>query len=153
MIWGCGTGGTLSGVGRFLKERRRDVRVVVSDPGGSALASYVTTGEVKAEGSSIIEGVGIGRVTKCFDREVVDEAFRVGDQEAIDDTYRLLREEGLHVGASSGLSVAGAIRWARENPSAKRIVVNLCDVGSRYASRIFDPDWLAAQGLRIPDAP
>ena len=114
IVMGSGTGGTISGVGRFLKERNPKVRMIVSDPGGSAIYSYVKEGKAEAEGSSIVEGVGIGRITDCFDREVIDDALRIGDQEAVNEAYRLLWDEGLFVGASAGLSVAGAVRWARQ---------------------------------------
>jgi cysteine synthase A len=153
VVMGCGTGGTLSGVGRFLKERRRDIQVIVSDPGGSVLYSHVKEGGTLAPGASMIEGVGIGRITRCFDASVVDDAVRVGDQEAVDEAYRLLREEGLFVGASAGLSVAGALQWARREGQGKLIVCNLCDTGSRYISRLYDRGWLQRQGLQAPASP
>ncbi len=153
VVMGCGTGGTLSGVGRFLKERRRDIQVVVADPLGSVLYSHVKEGGTDAPGSSIIEGVGIGRVTRCFDASVVDDAVRVGDQEAVDEAYHLLWDEGLFVGASAGLSVAGALQWARGAGRGKTIVCNLCDTGSRSVSRLYNPAWLAEQGLCPPRRP
>lgn len=151
VVMGSGTGGTISGVGRFLKERNPAIKVIVSDPPGSAIYSYVKTGEVVAEGSSIAEGVGISRVTKNFDRSVVDDAILVPDQESVNEVYRLLRDEGLFVGGSAGLSVAGALRYAREEGCGRTIVCNLCDGGSRYASSLFDPNWLRSKGLVPPE--
>lgn len=152
LVCGAGTGGTISGAGRFLKERDEGVDIVLSDPGGSALFSYVKHGRLEAEGSSVIEGVGISRKTECFDDTVVDEALQIGDQAALDETYRLLWEAGLHCGASAGLSVAGAIRWGRERGGGT-IVCVLCDLGSRYSSTIFDPEWLVSQDLEPPRRP
>ena len=151
VVFGSGTGGTISGVGRFLKERNPGVRVVVADPGGSAIHAWVKEGKLEAPGSSIIEGVGIARITKCFDREVVDDALQITDQEAVNETYRLLWDEGLLVGSSAGLSVAGAVRWAQGEGRGKVIVCALCDTGTRYLSRLFNPDWLAAQNLTRPE--
>ena len=150
VVMGSGTGGTVTGVGRFLKERNSRIKIVVSDPGGSAITSYVKEGKIEAPGSSIVEGVGIGRITKCFDREVIDEALRITDQEAVNEAYRLMWDEGLFVGASAGLSLAGAIRWAREEGRGTTIVCNLCDTGSRYASRLYNPAWLAEKGIELP---
>ena len=150
VVLGSGTGGTISGVGRFLKERGPGIRIVAADPGGSAIFAYVKEGRIEAPGSSLIEGVGIARVTRCFDRSVVDDALRISDQEAVDETYRLLWDEGLLVGSSAGLSVAGALRWARDAGPDQVIVCVLCDTGTRYLSRLFNPGWLAAQGLRPP---
>ena len=150
VVMGSGTGGTISGVGRFLKERRPGVKIVAADPGGSAIYSYIKEGRIEAPGSSIVEGVGIGRITKCFDRSVVDDALQVSDQEAVNETYRLMWDEGLFVGASAGLSLAGAIRWAREQGRGQTIVCNLCDGGSRYVSRLYNPEWLREKELEVP---
>ncbi|MFQ5668952.1 MAG: cysteine synthase A [Acidobacteriota bacterium] len=152
VVMGCGTGGTLTGVGRFLKERRSGIEMVVSDPGGSVLYSFVKENRMEAPGSSIVEGVGIGRVTRCFDRQVVDDVLRISDREAVGASFALLREEGLFVGPSSGLSVAGAIRWAQGRGRGKTIVCNLCDTGSRYLSTVYNAGWLKAKGL-TPGAP
>ncbi|GAB4374460.1 MAG: cysteine synthase A [Acidobacteriota bacterium] len=151
VVMGAGTGGTISGVGRFLKERRADVSVVLADPEGSVYRPWVESGEPRAEGCSILEGVGIGRVPGCFDRDVIDDALTVPDQDAVDEVYRLLWDEGLFVGGSSGLSVAAAVRWARDAGRGRRIVCNLCDSGARYRSTLFDADWLARHGLRRPE--
>lgn len=151
VVMGAGTGGTISGVGRFLKERKPAVKIIVSDPPGSAIHSYVRTGEVVAEGSSFVEGVGISRVTRNFDRSVVDDAIAVPDQESVDEAYRLLRDEGLFVGGSAGLSVAGALRYARGEGRGKTIVCNLCDGGSRYVGSLYDPNWLSKNGLVPPE--
>jgi cysteine synthase A len=150
VVLGSGTGGTISGVGRFLKERRKDIRVILSDAGGSVLYNTIKHGRVEAEGSSIIEGVGIARITRCFDRSVVDDALRISDQEAVDEAWRLLREEGLLVGASAGLSVAGALHYARGEGRGKVIVCFLCETGARSQTRLFDPAWLREQRLDPP---
>jgi len=150
VIMGSGTGGTISGVGRFLKERNPQVRVVVADPPGSALRNFVKTGRAEAEGSSIVEGVGITRIPANFDREVIDDAIAVPDQESVDEAYRLLWEEGLYVGGSTGLSLAGAVRYARGEGRGKTLVCNLCDGGLRYSTNLYDADWLQRQGLRAP---
>lgn len=151
VVLGAGTGGTMTGIGRFLKERRSDVEILCSDPAGSAYRAWVEDHEVRAEGDSILEGVGIGKIPSCFDRDVCDGAMTIEDQEAIDEVYRLLRDEGLFVGGSAGLSVAGAVRYARGAGRGKTIVCNLCDTGSRYLSNIFQPEWLALRGLQTPE--
>ncbi|MFQ5768178.1 MAG: cysteine synthase A [Acidobacteriota bacterium] len=150
VVMGSGTGGTLTGVGRFLKERNKGIKIILADGPGSVLYSYIKEGQPRSEGSSIVEGVGVGRVTDCFDRSVVDDALMIPDQEAVNEAYRLLWDEGLLVGASAGLSVAGAVAWARNEGKGKVIVCNLCDSGSRYMSRLFSPEWLSGQGLTVP---
>lgn len=146
-----GTGGTLAGVARYLKERRQSVRAVLADPAGSALYNYVRHGEPAAsEGNSISEGIGSSRVTANLEGTPIDDAMMVPDQEAVPMVYRLLREEGLFVGSSTGVNVAAAVRVARQLGPGHRIVTVLCDGGGRYYSRLFNAEWLAEKGL-TPD--
>jgi cysteine synthase A len=142
-----GTGGTLAGTARFLKERNPQVRMVLADPHGSALHSWVTTGKLAAEGSSITEGIGTTRITANLEGTPIDDAVRVGDPEAVRMVYRLLREEGLYVGGSSGINVAAAVETARKLGPGHTIVTLLCDRGSLYFKRLFNPEWLREKGL------
>lgn len=145
-----GSGGTLGGVSRGLKDRRDSIRIALADPFGSALYSYYTTGELKAEGSSITEGIGQGRITKNLEDAPIDTAFRISDEEALNVVFYLTREEGLCVGASSGVNVAGAVRLARELGPGHTIVTMLCDSGTRYQSRLFNPGFLESKSLPVP---
>jgi cysteine synthase A len=143
-----GTGGTIGGVSRYLKEQRPSVRVVLADPQGSALYRWIKFGELKAEGpGSITEGIGIGRITANFQDSPIDDALHIPDAEAVATVYRLLREDGLFVGSASGVNVAGAIRVARELGPGHIIATILCDSGTKYQSRLFNPQWLASKGL------
>jgi cysteine synthase A len=142
-----GTGGTLAGTARYLKEKNPKVRIVLADPQGSALYSWVHTGELKAEGSSITEGIGTTRITANFEGTPVDDSVRVGDPEAVRMVYRLLREEGLFVGGSTGINVCGAVETARKLGPGHTIVTLLCDRGSLYFKRLFNADWLREKGL------
>ena len=142
-----GTGGTLAGTARFLKEQKPAVRIVLADPVGSALYSWVKTGELKAEGSSITEGIGTTRITANFEGTPVDDAVQVDDQSAVSMVYRLLREEGLYVGGSTGINVVAAVEVARSLGPGHTIVTLLCDRGSLYFQRLFNPDWLREKGL------
>ena len=142
-----GTGGTLAGTARFLKEKDPRVRIVLADPHGSALHSWVTTGELKSEGSSITEGIGTTRITANLEGTPVDSAERIGDLEAVRMVYRLLREEGLFVGGSTGINVAAAVATARKLGPGHRVVTLLCDRGSLYFKRLFNPAWLRGKGL------
>ena len=143
-----GTGGTLSGVARFLKERRTTIRTVLADCMGSALYSFVKTGEaVMSEGPSITEGIGNSRVTDNFDGAPVDDAVQVTDQQMITLVYRLLREEGWFFGSSTGINLYAAAQVARDMGPGHVIVTMLCDGGAKYQSRLFDRAWLAEQGL------
>jgi cysteine synthase A len=147
-VTAAGTGGTLAGVSGFLKSQRPAVLTVLADPQGSSLFRYVTQGELKAYGpGSITEGIGIGRVTANFAGAPVDDAVSVSDAEAVYYVYRLLREEGLWLGASSGVNVAGAVRVARRLGPGHTIVTILCDTGAKYRPRLFDRGWLAQRGL------
>ncbi|MGH9870797.1 MAG: cysteine synthase A [Candidatus Polarisedimenticolia bacterium] len=147
LVTGMGTSGTLCGAGRYLKERNPAIKVVCSDPMGSIYFNLMTMGEAKAEGSSILEGVGIGRRPGIFDPRVLDGILRVTDAEALDAMWRIIRKEGLFVGGSAGLSVAGALKLAPTLPPGSTLVTVLCDSGRNSMSKVFNPEWLRAQGL------
>ncbi|WP_036281587.1 cysteine synthase A [Methylocystis sp. ATCC 49242] len=149
-ICACGTGGTLAGVGMALKERNPNIRIGLADPHGAALYSYYTTGELKAEGSSITEGIGQGRITANLEGAPIDVAYRIPDAEALDIVFALAQDEGLLLGGSSGINVAGAMRLARELGPGHTIVTILCDGGARYASKLFNPEFLRSQQLPTP---
>jgi cysteine synthase A len=146
-----GTGGTLAGVAIALRERKPDVAIAIADVPGAALYSYYTTGELKAEGSSITEGIGQGRVTANLEGLEVDEAFFIEDQESLEITLSLIRDEGLNVGLSTGVNVAGAIRLAKKLGPGKTIVTVLCDPATRYQSRLFNAEFLRSKGLVPPN--
>lgn len=146
-VCATGTGGTLAGVARFLKERNPAVKTVLADPHGSGLYSFVKTGEIKIEGNSITEGIGSSRVTANLEGTPIDDAVRVDDRRCVTMVYRLLREEGLFVGGSTGINVAAAASLARSMGPGHIIVTLLCDRGDLYATRLFNPDWLAERGL------
>jgi len=146
-----GTGGTLGGVSDGLKLKRKDIKIALADPMGAALYSYFKTGELKASGNSITEGIGQGRVTKNIEGAVVDEAFQIPDDEALKIIFGLTKNEGLCLGGSSGINVAAAIRLAKQMGPGKTIVTILADHGSRYQSKLFNPKFLAEKGLPIPD--
>lgn len=146
-----GTGGTLAGTARALKERNPGIVVGLADPEGAAMYSYFKTGELASEGSSITEGIGQGRVTGNVAEAKVDAPFRIPDGEALPVVFRLLKEEGLCLGGSSGINVAGAIRLARELGPGHTVVTILCDGGQRYASKLFNPAFLREKGLPVPD--
>ena len=145
-----GTGGTLAGVGQFLKEQNRDVVIAAADPVGAAMYHYFKHGELKSEGSSITEGIGQGRVTKNIDGAPVDDAYRIPDEEALPIIFDLLKEEGLCLGGSSGINVAGAIRLARDLGPGHTVVTVLADTGTRYQSKLFNPVFLRGKGLPVP---
>ncbi|TAK50208.1 MAG: cysteine synthase A [Xanthobacteraceae bacterium] len=145
-----GTGGTLAGAGIALKARNRNVRVALADPMGAALYSYYTTGTLKAEGTSITEGIGQGRITANLVDAPIDDAFQIPDSEGIPIVFDLLEHEGLCLGGSSGINVAGAIRLARQLGPGHTIVTILCDYGTRYQSKLFDPDFLRSKDLPVP---
>lgn len=150
-ICAMGTGGTLSGVGLALKERNRSVQIGLADPGGSALRSYFDRGVLEGEGSSIMEGIGLGRATKNVEGAPVDHPYRINDDEALRAIFELLEHEGLCVGGSSGINVAGAIRLAKELGPGHTIVTMLCDHGQRYQSKLFNPAFLREKNLPIPE--
>jgi cysteine synthase len=145
-----GTGGTLAGTAIALRDRNPGVAIAIADVPGAALYSYYTSGELKAEGSSITEGIGQGRVTANLEGLSVDEAFFIEDQESLTATLGLVHEEGLNVGLSTGVNVAGAIRLARKLGPGKTIVTILCDPATRYQSRLFNPQFLRSKGLLAP---
>ena len=145
-----GSGGTLGGVGLALKERNRNIQIVLSDPMGSALYGYYKNGALKAEGNSITEGIGQGRITKNLEGAPIDDAFQISDQEALPILYDLLQHEGLCLGGSSAINVAGAIRLAKKLGKGKTIVTVLCDSGTRYQSKLFNPAFLREKNLPVP---
>lgn len=143
-----GSSGTMSGVSRYLKDKKSSARAVVADPYGSGMYCYLRTGKIETEGTSVTEGIGIMRITENFKACRIDEVMRVSDQEMIDMVYHLAEKEGLVVGTSSGLNVSAAYRLAQENAgSGKTIVTILCDHGTRYASRILNRKWLEEKNL------
>ena len=150
-ICAVGTGGTLAGVGMFLKQKKPNVRIGVADPMGAALYHWYKHGELRAEGSSISEGIGQSRITANLQNAPVDDAYRIGDAEMVQTVFDLLRDEGLCLGGSTGINVAGAIRLARDLGPGKTIVTVLCDGAQRYATRLFDPAFLRSKGLPVPD--
>jgi cysteine synthase A len=145
-----GTGGTLAGVSSFLKERNPAIRTVAADPMGAKMYAYIKRGVLEGEGSSITEGIGQGRVTGNVEGAPVDDAYRIPDEEALPIIFDLLSEEGLCLGGSSGINVAGAIRLARELGPGHTVVTVLCDYGTRYQSKLFNPTFLRAKGLPFP---
>ena len=146
----CGTGGTLAGVSLALKQRNKAVRIVLADPAGSALYGWVKSGDLSVAGSSITEGIGQSRVPGNLEGVVIDDALRVPDAEALEQVFDLLAHEGLSVGGSAGINVAAAIRVAREMGPGHTIVTILCDGGSRYQSKLFNPEFLREKGLPVP---
>ena len=145
-----GTGGTLAGTAEGLKARNSKIRTALADPHGAAIYSWVKTGELKAEGSSITEGIGQGRVTANLERAQIDDAYRIDDAEAVEIVFQLVTEEGLCLGGSSGINIAGAMRLAKQLGPGHTIVTILCDLGSRYQSKLFNPDFLRSKGLPLP---
>ncbi|MEH2278377.1 cysteine synthase A [Nostoc sp. UHCC 0926] len=144
-----GTGGTFAGVALYLKEQNPVIKCVVADPLGSGLYSYIKTGEINIEGNSITEGIGNGRVTANMEGAPADDAIQIDDKEALRVVYQLLRKDGLLMGGSTGINVGAAVALAKQLGPGHTIVTILCDSGSRYQSRIFNPEWLASKGLSI----
>ncbi|WP_119165692.1 cysteine synthase A [Algihabitans albus] len=149
-VCAVGTGGTLAGTGMALKQRKAEVKIGLADPGGSAIYGYYAQGQLKAEGTSITEGIGQGRITSNLEDAPVDLAYRIPDEEALPIVFDLLEHEGLVLGGSSGINVAGAIRMARDLGPGKTIVTILCDGGTRYQSKLFNPAFLRSKGLPVP---
>ena len=149
-VCAVGSGGTLGGVSMALKERNPDVQIGIADPMGAALYNWYAHGELKSAGSSITEGIGQGRVTANLQGAIVDRAYQIPDEEALPAIFDLAEHEGLLLGGSSGVNVAGAIRMARELGPGRRIVTVLCDSGVRYASKLFNPEFLASKKLPSP---
>ena len=150
-ICSVGTGGTLAGVAEGLKSKNKNIRIGLSDPYDSALYSYVKNNTLEMEGSSITEGIGTSRITKNFENTKVDFAYKIDDTNALNVVFKLLKNEGLCLGTSSGINVAGAIEMAKEIGPGKTIVTILCDIGSRSASKIFNVDFLKSKNLPYPD--
>ena len=149
-ICAVGTGGTLSGVGGYLKEKNRDIVIAAADPLGACIYSWVKTGELKSTGSSITEGIGQGRVTGNLAEAIIDDAYQIPDTEMLPIVYDLLQHEGLLMGGSTGINVAGAIRLAKDLGPGKTIVTVLCDSGQRYQSKLFNPEFLSSKGYPLP---
>lgn len=149
-ICAVGSGGTLGGVSMGLKAQNKDVVIGIADPGGAALFNYYKHGELKAEGTSITEGIGQGRITANLEGVVVDEAYRIEDKDWLPVLYSLIQDEGLCVGGSSALNVLGAIELARTLGPGKTIVTVLCDYGNRYMGKLFNPEFLRSKDLPTP---
>ncbi|MSO92200.1 MAG: cysteine synthase A [Rhodospirillales bacterium] len=150
-ICAVGTGGTLAGVAMFLKEKRKDIQIGLADPLGAALYHYYKHGTLKAEGSSITEGIGQGRITTNLEGLQVDEAFQIPDAEALPLIFDLLKHEGLCLGGSTGINVAGSVRLAKQIGPGHTIVTILADYGTRYQSKLFNPAFLKSKNLPVPD--
>jgi cysteine synthase len=149
-VCAVGTGGTLAGIGMALKARNKNVRIALADPMGAALYSYYTTGQLKSEGSSITEGIGQGRITKNLVDAPIDTAYQIPDSEAVPIVFDLLEHEGLCLGGSTGINVAGAVRLAKELGPGHTIVTILADYGTRYQSKLFNPAFLREKNLPVP---
>ncbi len=147
-VMAAGTGGTISGVSRALKDRRSDLQVVLADPMGSALYSYIKTGELDSDGDSITEGIGIGRITENFALAKLDDAMQVDDHQMIEMAFYLAKREGLLLGSSAALNCFAAARYAKTLGPGHTIVTILCDGGMRYLSKLYNREWLAEQGLQ-----
>ncbi len=145
-----GTGGTLAGVSIGLKNKNRNIKIALSDPMGSSLFSYIKNQKLESSGSSITEGIGTARITKNFDKALVDEAFQTDDVEALNIVYDLIEKQKIILGGSSGINIAGAIKLAKKLGPGKTIVTILCDHGKRYASKIFNKEFLKDKNLPIP---
>ncbi len=145
-----GTGGTLAGVSIGLKNRNKNIKIALSDPMGSSLFSYVKNNKLESSGNSITEGIGTARITKNFDKALIDEAFQTNDTEALNIVYDLIEKQKIILGGSSGINIAGAIKLAKKMGPGKNIVTILCDHGKRYASKIFNKDFLKSKNLPVP---
>jgi len=150
-VCASGTGGTIGGVSSYLKEKNKDVKIYLSDPSGSSLYNYITNGELKSEGGSITEGIGSSRVTANFAEAKIDGAFSIDDQESLPILYDLIKNEGLSLGTSCGVNIAGAIRLAKELGPGKTIVTILCDKSDKYNSKMFNKQFLQEKGLPFPN--
>ncbi len=145
-----GTGGTLAGVSIGLKKKNKDIKIALSDPMGSSLYSYVKNNKLESEGNSITEGIGTGRITKNFEKAIIDDAFQTNDTEALKIVYDLIEKQKIILGGSSGINIAGAVKLAKKLGKGKTIITILCDDGRRYASKIFNKDFLKSKNLPIP---
>ncbi len=149
-VCAVGSGGTLAGISMALKKHNKDIRIALADPMGAALYNFYKHGELKSEGSSITEGIGQGRITANLEGAVIDDAFQIHDKEAMQIAFDLLEHEGLCMGGSTGVNVAGAIALAKQMGPGHTIVTILCDYGTRYASKIFNPEFLRSKDLPVP---
>ena len=149
-ICAVGSGGTLAGVAKFLRTKKPNITIGIADPGGAKLFDYYTKGELTSEGDSVMEGIGQGRITANLEDLAVDKPYRVPDAEALEWIFQLTEEEGLCLGGSAGINVAGAVRLAKDMGPGHTIVTILCDYGNRYQSKLFNPGWLEAKGLPVP---
>ena len=149
-VCAVGTGGTLSGVSIGLKSKNKNIKIALSDPMGSSLYSYIKFNKLENIGNSITEGIGTGRITKNFEKALVDDAFQVNDTEALNIVYNLIEDQNITLGGSSGINIAGAIKLAKQMGPGHNIVTILCDHGKRYASKIFNKDFLKSKNLPIP---
>jgi len=150
-VCAVGTGGSLAGIASYLKSCNPRITTALADPPGAAMYSYFTSGELQSEGSSITEGIGQGRITRNIEGAPIDKAYRVPDEESVQVVFDLLKEEGLCIGGSAGVNVAGAIRLAQDMGPGHTIVTLLCDSGTRYQSKLFNPAFLRSKGLPTPD--
>ena len=150
-VCSSGTGGTISGVSNALKEKNKDIKIYLSDPKGSALCSYIKSGELKSEGGSITEGIGSSRITKNFGEAKIDGAFSIDDHESLPILYDLIQNEGLSLGTSCGVNIAGAIRLGKELGPGKTIVTILCDRSDKYSTKMFNKKFLEEKGLPFPN--
>jgi len=150
-VCSSGTGGTISGVSNALKEKNKNIKIYLSDPKGSALYNYIKNGELKSEGNSMTEGIGSSRVTKNFENAKIDDAFSINDNEALTVLYELIEKEGLSLGTSWGINIAGAIQLGKELGPGKTIVTILCDKSDRYNSKLFNKSFLQEKGLPYPN--
>ena len=149
-ICSVGTGGTLAGVSIGLKEKNKDIKIALSDPLGSSLYSYIKFNKLEKSGSSITEGIGTARITKNFEKALIDYAFQVTDEEALNIIFKLKENQNIELGGSSGINIAGAIKLAKQLGPGHNIVTILCDPGKRYASKIYNKDFLKSKNLPIP---
>ena len=149
-ICASGTGGTIAGVSSALKERKKNIKIFLSDPKGSALYNHIKNGELKSEGNSITEGIGSSRITKNFEKAIIDDSISINDKEALIVLFKLLEEEGLNLGTSSGINVAGAIKLAEKLGPNHTIVTILCDSSDKYRSKLFNKEFLIGKGLPFP---
>ena len=150
-ICSSGTGGTIAGVGKALKEKNNKVKIYLSDPKGSALYNFIKFNELKIEGNSITEGIGNSRITANFKEAPIDDAYSINDHEALTEIYKLIENEGLCLGTSSGINIVGAIKLAKELGPGKTIVTILCDKSDRYHSKLFNKEFLIINNLPIPN--
>ena len=149
-VCSSGTGGTIAGVSMALKEKNKNIKIFLSDPKGSALYNYIKNGELKLEGNSITEGIGSSRITKNFEKAIIDDAFSIDDKDALTALFELIEKEGLNLGTSSGINVVGAIKLAEKLGPNHTIVTILCDTSEKYRSKLFNKKFLIDKGLPFP---